>query len=365
MRPHIPGLLGAIALAMVAVTATAQTLPAVTVAPAEMSDLRDRAVFSGRLAAVQKVEIRARVSGFIEEIAFAEGRPVAEGDLLYRIEDDPYVAALAEVDGMIAAAEAERRLAEIERDRKAQLVERQTVAQSELDIALANLGRVEGELARLRAQRARAQLDVDYTEIRAPFAGVVNLSAFDRGAFVGPESGGLTTLTRLDPMTVEFPVATALVLDYRRQAAAGEAAVATVRLGLPDGTTYPETGKIDFVNAEVAAGTDTVTVRAVFDNPQGILIDGALVRVELEGEAPVDVLSVPARAVSRDQVGAFVLVVDSDSTVGLRRVEIARTTDGRSVIASGLEAGENVIVEGLNKVRPGVRVDAALATTGG
>lgn len=355
-----------VALAALTGAAAAQPLPAVTVAPAELGDLRARLAFSGRLVASQKVEIRARVSGFVEEIAFEEGSRVAEGDLLYRIERDPYTAALGQVDGQIAAAEAERRLAEIERDRKRQLVERQTVAQSELDVAEASLGRADGEIARLRAQRARAELDVDYTAIHAPFDGVMSLTAFDRGAFVGPESGALATLTRLDPMTVEFPIATALVLEYRRRAVEGRVGGATVRLVLPDGTTYDEGGTIDFIDASVAAGTDTVTLRAVFENPDGLLIDGALVTVELESDQPVDVLSVPSRAVSRDQVGAFVLVIDDASTVEMRRVEVARTTDGRSVIESGLEAGENVIVEGLNKVRPGIQVDAAVTgETGG
>ncbi|MEM6972889.1 MAG: efflux RND transporter periplasmic adaptor subunit [Pseudomonadota bacterium] len=340
--------------------------PALGVAPAERSDLRATAVFSGRLVAAQKVDIQARVSGFLEEIAFEEGARVSAGDLLYRIEDDPYTAALGQVDGQIAAAAAERRLAEIERDRKQQLVERQTVAQSELDVAEANLGRADGEIARLQAERARAELDVDYTAIQAPFDGVMSLNACDIGAFVGPDSGALVTLTRLNPMTVEFPVATALVLDYRRQAVAGQTGSVSVTLQLPDGTTYDRAGRIDFVDAEVDAGTDTVTVRAVFANPDGLLIDGALVSVALRGDTPQEVLNVPSRAISRDQIGAFVLVVDDASIVELRRVEVTRSTDGRSVITSGLEAGENVIVDGLNKVRPGLRVDAAVAnTTGG
>ncbi len=336
--------------------------PAVTVAPAETSDLRPSAGFTGRLVATQKIDIRARVPGFLEEIGFAEGAILREGALVYRIEADAYRAEVEQIRGAIASAEAELRLAEIERDRKAQLVERQTIAQSELDVALANLGKVEGEIKRLKGQLARAELDVAYTEITAPFDGVVGLTRFDIGAYVGPESGALTTLTRLDPMSVEFPVASALLLNYRDRTAGSDAAGETaVSLVLPNGAVYDHPGRIDFIDAEVAPGTDTVTVRAVFDNPDGILLDGGLVRVELEAAEESLVLSVPQQAVARDQVGAFVMVVGADSAVEMRRVEVARVTRGRSVIRSGLEEGELVITEGLNKVRPGITVDAAMA----
>ena len=368
MRPARSPLARAIAVLAAAVLPLAegrglaqQPAPAVTVAPAEMADLRPRAGFTGRLVATQKIDIRARVAGFLKEIAFDEGAILSEGALLYRIEDDPYRAAVEQIEGSIASAKAELRLAEIERDRKRQLVDRRTVAQSELDVALANLGRVEGEIRRLEGQLARARLDVDYTVITAPFEGVVGLARFDIGAYVGPESGALTTLTRLDPMSVQFPVATAILLDHRERHADAEAGVAAVSLILPNGTVYDQPGRIDFIDAEVARGTDTVTVRAVFANPDGLLLDGALVRVELEAGVENRVLSVPQQAIGRDQVGAFVMVVGAAATVELRRVETGQTTRGRTVIRSGLAEGELVITEGLNKVRPGIAVDAAMA----
>ncbi|MGF1445845.1 MAG: efflux RND transporter periplasmic adaptor subunit [Pikeienuella sp.] len=342
----------------------ARPAPAVVVAPAEISDLRAALRLTGRLVAGQQVELRARVSGFLEEISFTEGATVSAGDRLFKIDDDPFRAVVSQIDGAISAAEAERRLAEIERDRKAQLVERQTVAQSELDIALANLGKAEGEIARLRGERDRAQLDVDYTEIAAPFDGVIGLSAFDLGALVGPESGALATLTALDPMTAEFRVTTADWLAYRKEHVDGTGPSTAVALTLADGADYDLPGRIDFVDAVVARGTDTLLVRAIFDNPDGLLLDGALVTVSLRSDAPEMVLSVPQRAVQRDQAGAFVLVVDAASKVELRRVEVARVSEGRSVISEGLEEGEQVITEGVNKVRPGIEVDAALAGNG-
>ncbi len=336
--------------------------PAVVVAPAATVDLRATTDFTGRLVAIQKVEIRARVTGFLESVNFIEGDRVRAGDVLYRIEQGAYAAAVAEIEGSLKSAEAQRRLAEIERDRKAQLVASKTVAQSELDIAEAQLGKAVGQLENLQGSLAKARLDLSYTEIKAPFDGIAGLSAVDVGALVSPDSGAITTLTRLDEVQAEFPVATAILLTHRERVKRGEAAnEQTVTLTLPNGTVYPLKGDINYVDANVAAGTDTVTVRASFANPDGVLPDGALVRVSIEQNQPQMVLTVPQQAVQRDQAGAFVMVVGADSKVEVRRVEVARTDQGKAVIAAGLAEGELVITEGVGKVRPGIVVDAAEA----
>lgn len=338
--------------------------PAVVVAPAQVSDIRPRASFTGRLRAVQKIDLRARVSGFVEEVSFEEGGTVEKGDVLYRIEDDAYRAAVSEIEGNISAAEADMRLAELDVERKRQLVDRNVTSEAELDVSVANVGKAEGALARLKAQLERAQLELSYTEIVAPFDGITGLSNVDAGAFVEPSTGALTTLTRLDPMMVEFPVTTAQYLRYRLTNGGGNGAdtPASVALLLPDDTRYDGTGEVNFVDAQVSESTDTVTVRAEFDNPDGLLLDGALVGVELTDEREQLVINVPQEAVQRDQAGAFVMVVGDDDTAELRRVEIARIAQGRAVIGEGLEEGELVITEGINKVRPGIAVDAAIAS---
>lgn len=341
-------------------------LPAVVVAPAEMSDLRPRFVFSGRLVASQRVDIRARVTGFLEEVLFEEGATVEEGTVLYRVEDDAYAATVDEISGSINAAEAEVRLAEIERDRKATLVERDTVAQSELDIAVANLGKAEGELKRLRASLDRAKLDLSYTEIKAPLSGQIGLTSVDPGAFISPESGVLTTLTLLDPMTVEFPIVAADLLRLRMEAGEKQTSSADtiIEIALPTGQTYPERGEINFIDARASRSTDTVIARAVFPNPKGLLLDGALVGVEVQRAEERLILNIPQRSVQRDQTGPFAMVVDEAGKVELRRLTVGETIKGRTEVAEGLSEGELVITEGINKVRPGIVVDAAVANGG-
>ncbi|MBD9527018.1 efflux RND transporter periplasmic adaptor subunit [Paracoccus sp. PAR01] len=353
-------------LALLPVSAMAQATPAVIVAPAEMTEVRQNASFAGRVEATQKIDVRARVSGFLEEVAFKEGTRVEAGSLLYRIQDDDYRAAMTEIEGQIAAADAQRTLAALERDRKAELVRRKAVAQNELDIAQAQLGQAEGELQRLRGSLERQKLQLSYTQITAPFHGITGLTTVDVGALVGPDSGALTTLTLLDPIEVTFPVATSLVLTYQERIARGEVSKEAVALlTLANGAEYPIAGDVDYISANVAQGTDTVLVRARFDNPDGTLLDGALVRVMLEQRKGEQALTIPQQAVQRDQEGSFVLLVNAESKVERRLIKTGSTHLGRIVVTDGLVAGDRVITEGINKVRPGIAVDAATAPAAG
>lgn len=348
-----------------AVLAQDAPTPAVTIAHVREMDLRQSAEFTGRIVALQKVDIRARVSGFLEKINFTEGQKVKAGDILYEVEDGSYRAAVQQIEGSLAAAEAQYDLALIERDRERQLFSSNTTSKSKVDIAEAQLKKAEADLASLNGTKAKADLDLSYTQIKAPFDGVVALTTPDVGALVGPESGPLTTLTRLDPIYVEFPVATAVILEYREGLKSGKyVGGANVALTLPGGMAYSGRGHIDFVASNVSQGTDTVTVRAKFDNAASALLDGMLVRVNLEQEEKQEVLAIPDQAVQRDQQGAFVMVVGPDSKVELRRIDTVRSARGQTVVGKGLKEGESVITEGVGKVRPGIKVDAAPATGG-
>ncbi|AWM25521.1 acriflavin resistance protein [Sinorhizobium fredii USDA 205] len=358
-------LLAALSLAPEKLRAQQAPAPAVVVAPAAIMDLRETADFTGRIVAVQKVDIRARVSGFLEKVNFTEGQKVIAGTVLYEVEDGTYRAAVQEIQGSIEAAEASRELAVLERDRAQRLISSNTVAQATVDTANAQVKKAEADIVRLKGSKQAAELNLSYTRIVAPFDGIVGLSAVDVGGLVGPDSGSLVTLTRLDPISVQFPVATSILLDYRERSVRGEVpAGGDVEITLPNGTTYPKRGVINFVASDVSQGTDTITVRAELPNPDSLLLDGTLVRVTFEQTEKQEVLAVPQQAIQRDQQGAFVMVVGADSKVELRRVDVARSSRGQAVIAKGLKEGEQVITEGVGKVRPGVTVDAAPAAGG-
>lgn len=346
-------------------TVQAQQAPAVVVAPARIVDLRESVDLTGRIVATQKVDIRARVAGFLEAVNFKEGQKVTAGTQLYQVEDGAYRAAVQEIEGSIEAAEAQRDLAVLEQERAKQLIATNTISQAKVDTANAEVKKAEADLVKLQGSKQSADLNLSYTRITAPFDGVLGLSTADVGALVGPDTGPLVTLTKLDPIYVEFPVSTSLLLTYREQVLKGmRPGSANVGLTLPNGTEYPLKGTIDFIGSNVAQGTDTVTVRAQFDNPDALLLDGTLVRVTLEQSDKQDVLAIPQEAVQRDQQGAFVMVVDAASKVELRRIDVDRSARGLSVVSKGLKEGENVITEGVGKVRPGITVDAAAATGG-
>lgn len=335
----------------------------VTVAAIAPSSVTTWQEFSGRLEAVDRVQIRPRVAGTIQQVHFREGGLVAAGDRLITIDPAPYAAAVAQAEGLAASARARLELATTELDRGNALLSRKTISESEV---AQRKGAQREALAALQSAEAAlklAQLDLDYTEIKAPIAGRVGRLEVTPGNLVGSGDAAqpLTTLVSVDPIYASFD--------------AGEELVATVLAELPvkdDGVRALENvpveiatladggavrGKLQLVDNEVNAASGTIRLRAVFDNPDGLLIPGQFVRVRLGQPKPQEHLLVSERAIGSDQDKKFVFVVDDANTVVYRQVDLGGAVDGKRIVENGLAAGDRVVVNGLQRIRPGAVVD--------
>ena len=335
--------------------------PAVTVVAVAAHDIRPSVTFTGRVQARDKVDLRARVEGFLEKRLFNEGQDVNEGDLLFVIEQAPYKASIVEIQADIQKAQAALTLAELEVGRASQLAAREVGTQKRLDETTAKRGEVQGELARLKASLEKAKLQLSYAEIRAPLAGRIGRAMVSVGNFVGPSSGPLATIVRQDPIYVSFPVTQREMLQLRKDPSVKDAEP-TIYVRLGDGSRYPHAGKVDFIDVTVSQGTDTVQVRAVFPNPERLLVDGQLASVLVEAGKAQSSLLIPQQALQIDQAGPFVLVVDGASKVEARRIEATALPGGQVSVTKGLKVGEKVITQGVQKVRPGQVVQATEVT---
>ncbi len=335
--------------------------PSVEVTAAVVKPVGQEVTFVGRVAAVDKVELRARVEGFLKERTYTEGQTVAAGEVLFVIEPDQYEAIVAQRQADLAKAQAEVENAQAQYRRGEELLKQKNMSAAEVDKLRAAHRVAEASADQARAALAAAQLDLDYAQIKAPVAGRVGRASLTVGNLVGPSSGTLATLVSQDPIYLLFPITQREYLESRRQVAAtgGDPRAIIAYAKLPDGSTYEQPGHLDFVDVTTDAGTDTISVRAVFPNPEGLLVDGQYLGVMLADEEPADALVIPQAALQIDQQGAFVLVLDAENRVQTRRIQLGATQGGDVIVLEGLKAGELVITQGLQKVRPGQVVSAA------
>jgi membrane fusion protein (multidrug efflux system) len=320
--------------------------------------------FLGRIEATNRVSVVARVTAFLDKRNFLEGAEVKSGDLLYQLERGPFEADLKSKQAQVAQLQATLVNAKLTTDRARTLLGGPAGQQSTYDAALANQQSLEAQVQAAQAQVDLSKINLDYTEIRSPIDGMIGRTSVTEGNVVTPSSGVLTTIVSQDPMYVTFPVSVREALTLRdRYAAHGGFKAVVIRVRLTDGRLYDQVGQLNFVNNTIAQNTDTITLRGTIPNPPlpnlsprltiRELTDNEFVTVLLEGVQPVEVLAIPRSAVLSDQQGDYVYVFGADNKAEQRRIKLGQSTSTIAVVTNGLSLGEKVIVEGLQKVRPG------------
>jgi membrane fusion protein (multidrug efflux system) len=339
--------------------------PAVGVVEATRQPIIESSEFLGRIESVNRVNVVARVTAFLEKRLFTEGAEVKKGDQLYLLERGPFEADLASKQATVAQLQATLENAKLTTDRARTLLGGPAGQQSTYDAAVANQRSLEAQVLAAQAQVKASQINLDYTDIRSPIDGKIGRTAVTEGNVVGPSSGVLTTIVSQDPMYVTFPVPLRQGLELReRYGPQGGLEAVVIRLRLPDDRMYGQTGKLNFVDNTIAQNTDTITVRGEIANPvlrapskAGVtvheLTDGEFVTVALEGVQPVEVLAIPRSAVLSDQQGDYVLTVGAGDKAEQRRIKLGQSTPTVASVISGIAAGDKVIVEGLQRVRSG------------
>jgi membrane fusion protein (multidrug efflux system) len=371
------GLLAALIL-VATVTARAQMPggpPAVGVVRVEKQAITETSEFIGRVQAVDRVALTARVTAFLEQRLFIEGTEVHEGDLLYRLERPPFEAAVQQQEAAVADASARLNNANIQLARAQSLLNTPAGQRSNVDDATATQRSQAAQLMGSQAQLRIAQINLAYTEIHAPISGKISRTAISVGNVVSPTSGTLASIVSQDPMYVLFPIAMRTELELeKRYANQGGLNAVVIKLRLPDGTIYGQEGKIDYVEPSVQATTDTILLRGKIANPPSRpakpgepvdrpMVDGEFVSVLVEGIQPVMVLGIPRAAVLSDQQGDYVFVVDKQNHVEQRRIQLGQSTPSTAAVTSGLTEGEMVVADGIQRVRAGMLVVPGPAST--
>jgi membrane fusion protein, multidrug efflux system len=330
--------------------------PAVGVRPAAMKGVNESFEFVGRIKAVNKVDVRARVEGFLEKVLFREGQDVKAGDLLYQIEKVQFQAQVDQAKANVASAEAEATNAQLQYDRTLELTKhQQVVSQAVVDQNKAALDSARAKIMQVRAALTQAEVNLDYTDVRSPIDGRIGRTAYTVGNLVNPSSGVLATIVSQDPTYVLFPVSVRdlEIIRAARREPDGELAKIEIRVRLSNGQDYAHPGVWNLTDPQVDQQTDTLTMRGIVPNPERLLVDGQFVTAVIRERREQPRLVVPQSALQIDQSGYYVLVVDGEHKVEQRRIGTGPNRDTDVVVTSGLREGEHVIVDGVQKVRPG------------
>jgi membrane fusion protein, multidrug efflux system len=370
-RFAIPGALSVVVLSLGALTLgrtkeppAAPPLPAVTVAPVEQREIADWDEFTGRLQAVDAVEIRPRVSGYIKRVDFAEGKEVKKGEVLFEIDPRPYQAALAQAQAELEKARSAAALAASDVERAGKLVKAQAISREEYDSRTSAEAQGGATVRAAEAAVQTARLNLDWTRVRSPIAGRVSNAMVTPGNLVQagpPEATLLTTVVSLDPMYLYFDSDEQTYLRYAGLAKSAGTnwrnARLPVYLGLANEDGFPHEGRLDFVDNQVDPNTGTIRTRAVFSNKSRALTPGLFARVKLVGSQKSKALLVRDAAIGTDQDRKFVLVLGKGDTLAYRPIVPGRLSDdGLRIVTSGLTPDDRIVVNGLMRVRPGVKV---------
>jgi membrane fusion protein (multidrug efflux system) len=333
--------------------------PLVSVAPVTIADVNPPSEYIGHVEAIQAVDLRARVEGYLEEVNFREGDTVPSGKSLYQIEQAPYLAEVAIDKAQLAHANAELTRAN-QQIKRLRSVLAASIPAMDLDEAAAAQLRAQAQVEIAQATLERALLDLDYTTIRAPISGRIGRTAYTRGNVVGPTSNPLARIVQVDPVRVVYSLSdndpAAIRMTMTAAAEDLQDAALIPRLRLADGTLVDKVGRIDFVDNAIDAATGTIAVRAEFDNPDGLLIPGQYVTVLITRSDPKRLPVIPQAAVLLNQQGSYVLVVDSENIARTRPIVLGPALGSMWAVESGLKADERVIVDGVQKVKPDAAV---------
>ena len=340
------------------------TVPGVVVDTVDSRVIETVDSYIARVEAITTVELQARVTGFLEKRNFVEGGFVKNGELLYQIEKAPYEAAVAKAKAELEGAQATEKNGELYLERQKLLLKQGDVPQATVDVATAELGADRAATNQAKADLQTAQINLGYTDIYSPLDGRIGISAIDVGNVVGPSNGILATINSVDPIYVVFYVSEQALLEERRKGLiTGSTSSLKAKVTLADGEAFDQTGTVEYVDIEVQESTDTIELRASFPNPDAVLLPGQFVSVALEDPTAKPVITVPQAAIQLDNKGHFVFVVDEKDTVQRRDVTLGEQIPGAWIVQKGLSVGEQVVVQGLQKIHAGAKVNPVDAAT--